>query len=41
MNKLTIPDGGSKQFSGDFYIFTKDSLVKEHLKDLENIKFNI
>ncbi len=39
--KVTVADKESKQFPGDFIIFTKDNLEKDYLIDLENIKFEV
>lgn len=38
---LTVPDGESKQFPGDFIFFTKEEKDKKAFKDLENIKFEV
>ncbi len=39
--EVTVADKKSKQFAGDFIIFTKDELEKNWLIDLENIKFEV
>jgi len=39
--KITIPDGGKKQYPGDYIIFSKEELKKDYLIDLENIKFEV
>ncbi len=39
--KHIIPDQTSVIHPGDFYVFTKEELKAEYLKDLENIKFEV
>ncbi len=38
---ITVPDLTSKQFSGDFILFTEANVTEEALIDLENIKFEV